>query len=178
MEMFSELVAPLRRVVRALLAFHSPHELAAGFTLGMIIGLVPKGNLIALSLCVLLFSLRVNKGMAVAAAVLFSCLWASLDPFAHKLGLALLSLPALQVNFAAVYNMPLGPWVGFHNTVTSGALLVGLYVAYPVYFVTRVTIEKLFVARTTLVDDLPRPSNDAQGRGTHAIVDPPTRNAA
>jgi uncharacterized protein (TIGR03546 family) len=143
MEMLSEIVAPVRRVVRALLAFHAPPELAAGFTLGMIIGLVPKGNLIALSLCVLLFSLRVNKGLAVAAALLFSCVATSLDPLAHKLGLAVLNTQALQINYAYVYDMPMGPWVGFHNTVTSGMLLVGLYVAYPVYFVARTVIERV-----------------------------------
>jgi uncharacterized protein (TIGR03546 family) len=186
--MLSELVAPLRRVVRALLAFHSPPELAAGFTIGMIIGLVPKGNLIALSLCVLLFSLRVNKGMAIAAAALFSCVATTLDPFAHKLGLVVLTAKSLQIDYACVYILPLGPWLGFHNTVTSGALLVGLYVAYPVYFVIRAlamwimpaggTPRALSDGRGEVGNDLPRPSLDAQGRATHHTDNYSTRTAA
>ncbi|MEX0642887.1 MAG: TIGR03546 family protein [Pirellulales bacterium] len=147
--MLFEIIAPLRRVVQTLVACHSPPELAAGFTLGMIIGLVPKGNLIALSLCVLLFSMRVNKGLGVMAAVLFSCFATSIDPFAHKLGLFVLSAENLQVSYARIYDMPFGPWLGFNNTVTSGSLLFGVYVSYPVYFATRTLaarIERLIVA--------------------------------
>ncbi|MCI0334949.1 MAG: hypothetical protein L0228_17215 [Planctomycetes bacterium] len=59
--MFSSIIALIRRIVHALVASNSPGQLATGFTLGMIIGLVPKSNLIALSLCVLLFSLRCNR---------------------------------------------------------------------------------------------------------------------
>jgi uncharacterized protein (TIGR03546 family) len=176
--MLSEIVAPMRRIVRALLAFHSPPELAAGFTLGMIIGLVPKGNLIALSLCVLLYSLRVNKGLAVSAAVLFSCVATSLDPFAHKLGLVVLTAKSLQVDYACVYNLPLGPWLGFHNTVTSGALLVGLYVAYPVYYVSRVLIERL-VSLSPPAEALARVPAGADGLSDDLYqIEHPTRTAA
>jgi uncharacterized protein (TIGR03546 family) len=130
----SAIVAIPRRAVHALLAFNSSGQLAAGFAIGMVIGLVPKGNLIALSLCVLLFSLRCNKGLAILAAALFSCVAPWTDPFAHKLGIAALSLQPLQSTYASVYNLPLGPWLGFNNTVVAGSLLLGLYGAYPVFY--------------------------------------------
>jgi uncharacterized protein (TIGR03546 family) len=135
--MAAYLVALLLRVIGSLVACRAPTELAAGFTLGMVIGLLPKGNLVALSLCVLLFSLRVNKGLGLAAAVLFSCATMWVAPFAHKLGLAVLKADSLQLTYACVYNMPLGPWLDFHNSVTTGSLLVGLYLAYPVYWISR-----------------------------------------
>lgn len=138
--MRSAVVAQFRRVVETMVAFRAPHELAAGVALGGVIGLVPKGNLIALSLCVLLFSLRVNKGLALAAAVFISCFATWADPFAHKLGLAVLTTPSLQGCFAMVFELPLGPWLGLSNTVVVGALLVGLYVAYPLYFLSRTAI--------------------------------------
>ncbi len=135
--MFSSIVAPIRRFVHALVASNSPGQLATGFTLGMIIGLVPKSNLIALSLCVLLFSLRCNKGFALLAAVMFTCASAWTDPFAHTLGLAVLTAPTLQVNYASVFSLPFGPWFGFHNTVVAGSLLMGLYAAYPVHWLVQ-----------------------------------------
>src|SRR4051812_28419542 len=67
--MLSDAIAALRKFCRVLLASTAPEQLALGFTIGMVIGLVPKGNLIALSLCVLLFSMRCNKGLGLAAAV-------------------------------------------------------------------------------------------------------------
>src|SRR6478672_13843261 len=70
--MLSDTVAASRKFCRVLLASNAPEQLALGFTIGMMIGLVPKGNLIALSLCVLLFSMRCNKGLGLAAAVVFS----------------------------------------------------------------------------------------------------------
>jgi len=150
--MFSAVVAPIRSAVRGLLACNSSGQLAAGFAVGMIIGLLPKGNLIALSLCVLLFSLRCNKGLAILAAVLFSFVGTWADPFAHKLGLAVLSLGPLQSTYASVLSFPLGAWLGFNNTVVTGSLLVGLYFAYPVYWAMRLVcsgIQRLIATRPT-----------------------------
>jgi uncharacterized protein (TIGR03546 family) len=132
--MLRSVVAPFRRTAQWLAASNSPSQLAAGFTLGMIIGVMPKTNLIALSLCVLLFSLRCNQGLGLMSAVLFSCLAGWTDPFAHQIGLRVLSAPSLQANYASVFRLPLGPWLGFHNTVVCGSLLMGLYAAYPVYW--------------------------------------------
>lgn len=135
--MLADFIAICRAAVRMLLRSASPNQLAIGFTLGMIIGVVPKSNLIALSLCVLLFSLRCNKGLGLAAAVAFSFIAPSIEPIAHKLGLAALSIHSLQVMYASVFNMPLGPWLGFNNSVVAGSFLLGLYVAYPVFWFTR-----------------------------------------
>ena len=136
--MLSPVIAICRRVLQSLLASDSPNQLAAGFTLGMIIGLVPKGNLIAVSLCVLLFSLRVNKGLALVAALLFSAIGPFVDSFSHKLGLALLSTDAMQSTYALAFSLPLAPWLAFHNTVVAGTLMLGLYISYPVYWMSRV----------------------------------------
>jgi uncharacterized protein (TIGR03546 family) len=136
--MLSAIVSPIRRIITALVASNSPHELAVGFTLGLIIGLVPKGNLIALSLFVMLFSLRCNKGISLVAAVLFSFAAAWTDPVAHQIGTFILNIESIQANYASVLQFPLGPWLGFNNTVVSGSLLMGLYSAYPAYWITRI----------------------------------------
>jgi uncharacterized protein (TIGR03546 family) len=135
--MFPPVVAVSRRILYSLLASSSPAQLAGGFTLGMIIGLVPKSNLIAVSLCVLLFSLRVNKGSALVAAIVFSALGPYADSFSHKLGVILLNAEPLQVVYASIWSLPLGPWLGFHNTVVAGSLVTGLYIAYPTYWLVR-----------------------------------------
>jgi uncharacterized protein (TIGR03546 family) len=96
--------------------------------------LLPKGNLVAATLCAMLFMLRVHKGLAVAAAVVFSLVGPWADSFMHKLGVIVLSSDWLQPAYAWLYALPLGPWLGFHNTVVTGSLLVGLYTAYPAYW--------------------------------------------
>src|SRR4029078_872300 len=99
--MLSVAVAALRKFCRALLGSNAPEQLALGFTIGMVIGLVPKGNLIALSLCVLLFSIRCNKGLGLAAAVAFSFVGPWTAHFAHRLGLIALSLEPIQATYAS-----------------------------------------------------------------------------
>jgi uncharacterized protein (TIGR03546 family) len=123
----------LRRAIQHLIGGSTPRQLAAGFALGMILGLVPKGNLIAVSLCAMLFALHVNKGLAVAAAIVFSFVGPWTDSFTHKLGAIVLSVESLQPLYAWLYALPLGPWLGFQNTVVTGSLLVGVYLAYPAY---------------------------------------------
>lgn len=127
---------PVRRVVHALLAHDAPRQLAAGIALGMILGLVPKGNLIAVSLFVLLFSLRVNTGIGLVAAIAFSWIAPVLDPVADKVGGYFLSSGALQPTYAALFQLPLGPWFEFNNTVVVGLLAIGLWAAYPVYWLS------------------------------------------
>jgi uncharacterized protein (TIGR03546 family) len=141
--MLSYVVRPLRIVTGASLAGDSPRQLAAGFALGMVLGLVPKGNLIAVSLGVLIFSLRVNTSLALLAAVAFSWVGSFLDPFAHRVGMQVLSIDSLQATYASVFNYPLGPWLGFNNTVVVGSLLIGIYFAYPAYWLSLVTCRRL-----------------------------------
>jgi uncharacterized protein (TIGR03546 family) len=134
--MFASLLRPVRGALRVVLAHDAPSQLAAGFALGMVLGLVPKGNLIAVSLLVLLFSLRVNSGMGIVAALVFSWIGPALDPFSDKLGVYVLSAPSLQATYATLINLPLGPWFELDNSVVTGSLLSGLYFMYPVYWVT------------------------------------------
>ena len=141
--MLSKTIAVLRKVPRGLLGGNAPGQLAVGFTIGMMIGLVPKSNLIALSLCMLLFSLRCNKGIGLVAAVAFSFVGGWTDPFAHRLGLAVLNMKPLQASYASVFNLPLAPWFGFDNTVVAGSFLIGIYLAYPVYWFSRLLFSAL-----------------------------------
>jgi uncharacterized protein (TIGR03546 family) len=135
--------AELQRTAQRLVAGDSPHQLAAGFTLGMMLGLVPKANLIAVALGALLFSLRVNRGLAVAAAIAFSLVGAWADSFTHKVGASLLAIDSLQLMYAWLYGLPLGPWLGFHNTVVTGSLAIGAYLAYPMYWLVRTACRRL-----------------------------------
>lgn len=134
--MFSAVLSPVRQLVRALLAHDASNQLALGFALGMVLGLMPKGNLIALSLFVLLFSLRVNKGVSLLAAIAFSWVGPALDPFADKLGAHVLATGALQSTYATLFQLPLGPWLEFNNTVVVGTLVIGLWAFYPTYWLS------------------------------------------
>ncbi len=138
---FSRGLQPVRRIVQALLAHDASNQLALGFALGMVLGLMPKGNLIAVSLFVLLFSLRVNTGISLVAAFAFSWCGPLVDPLADKVGAYVLSLPSMQATYASLFQMPLGPWAELNNTVVVGSLVIGLWAMYPAYWFSHLVFE-------------------------------------
>ena len=134
--MHSILLQPLRRLAQALLAHDSPRQVAWAVVLGMFLGLLPKGNLTALGLATLLAALRVNRSAGLFAAGIFSVVGFGWDGLAHHVGaLALVWAPVRPLH-VWLYQLPLGPWLGLNNTVVVGQLLMGLYLAYPVFWLT------------------------------------------
>lgn len=127
------LLRPVRLLAQALTSSDSPRQIAWAVVIGMFLGLVPKGNLIAVALGVALCGLKVNLAAGMMAAMLFSVAGIALDPLAHRLGSTVLLWDAVRPAFRWLYEKPLGPWIGFNNTVVLGQLIVGLYLIYPVY---------------------------------------------
>jgi len=126
-------IRPLRVLVRLFTAAGTPRQLALGLAVGMLIGLVPKGNLTAVVLGVILLGSRVNLGTGLFAAAVFSWVGMLVDPLSHRIGQAFLTHDSLQPAWAYLYDLPLAPWTALNNTVVLGSLLLGLWLFYPVY---------------------------------------------
>jgi len=131
--MISFLLRPVRQLAQALTVNDSPRQVAWGFVLGMMIGLLPKGNLLVIAMTLLLCGLRVNKSAGLLAAGLFSLVGLLLDRFAHHLGAIVLLWEPARPLYIGLYELPLGRWLGTNNTAVVGQLLIGLYFAFPAY---------------------------------------------
>ncbi|MEM9186541.1 MAG: TIGR03546 family protein [Planctomycetota bacterium] len=140
--MLSLLLRPLRNAALVLLANDSSRQIAAGVAIGMVLGLVPKGNLIAVALGVALFGLKVNRSAGLLSAAAFSWMGAATDGFTHNLGAKALAVDGMQSTYAWLYELPLGPWIGFNNTVVLGSLLLGLYASYPCYLAAKLLLDR------------------------------------
>ena len=128
------ILRPIRQLAQALVANDSPRQIAWGFVLGLFVGLLPKDNLLAVVLGMLLFALRTNTSAGLLSAGLFSFVGLLFDGLAHRLGAIALVWESARPAFAWLYELPLGPWLGTNNTVVVGQLLIGLYLAYPAYW--------------------------------------------
>ena len=126
-------IRPIRLLTSVLKANASTRQIAFGVALGMLLGLVPKGNLFAVGIATLVFASRVHLGAAVLSSISFSWVGLLLDPLSHWLGSALLTSPPLQPLFVRLYELPFAPWTQFNNTVVCGSLLIGLLSCYPTY---------------------------------------------
>jgi uncharacterized protein (TIGR03546 family) len=128
---------PRRFVWNALVAESTSKQIAWGIALGVLIGFVPKGNLVAIGLAAILFSLRVNLLSALVTIVACSAVGMLLDPFFDHIGRTILTIVPLQGLFSRIYQWPFMPWTAFNNTVVMGALFVGILQLYPTYRIAR-----------------------------------------
>jgi uncharacterized protein (TIGR03546 family) len=136
-------IRPIRFLVEGIVAADTPRQLALGLALGMIIGLVPKGNLTAIALSMILLATRVNLATGLLGAALFSWLNGWTDPLAHRVGYALLTHEPLRPLFAWFFALPVVPWMALNNTVVFGSLLLGIWLFWPVYHLGHRGFERL-----------------------------------
>jgi uncharacterized protein (TIGR03546 family) len=127
----------LRQFIKGLTSDTDPKQIGWGIALGFAIGLIPKGNLTAQLLLVLLLALKVNIPMGLITMFLVSFLNPLADRLTDPLGYALLTSDALAPFWTRLYNMPVVPWTSFNNTVLLGGLLAGAILLFPVYLAGR-----------------------------------------
>ena len=127
------LLRPFRFFAQALSGESTSKQMAMGFALGLAVGLIPKGNLIAIAMMMVLCASRINLGIGLLTV--FAVSWAGVfvDPLTHRLGAWLLAHETLVPFWTRFYDMPIAPWTSFNNTVVLGSFVTGLLLIYPVY---------------------------------------------
>ena len=131
--MFAVLLSHLKYLRDAFFSSDSPRQLAAGVTLGLFIGLIPKGNLLSIGLSVAMFATMVNLGVGMITAIIASFVAQFTDPIASGIGNTILTQPQLAVIWQWFATMPVVPWTRFNNTVVMGNLALACLLAVPTY---------------------------------------------
>lgn len=131
------LLQPVRYMAQALVEESTPRQMAVGFALGMVVGLVPKGNLTAVVLMTLMCMLRINLAVGLVSAFVFSWIGMLTDPLTHTMGLWLLSHDTLVPLWTTLYDTTVMPWTAFNNTVVLGSLVLGLLLCGPAYWASK-----------------------------------------
>lgn len=127
----------LRQFIKGLTSDTDPGQIGWGIAIGFVLGLIPKGNLTAQLLLVLLMMLKVNIPFGLLTMFAVSFVNPLADKLTDPLGYALLTADALNPLWTALYNMPVLPWTGFNNTVLLGGLVCGTALFFPVYLAGR-----------------------------------------
>ena len=125
----------ISKFIKAFRSGESPGQIAAGFSFGFLIGLMPFWTLQGIILFVLLILLNINLAAGTVALLLASLFAYLLDPIFLHIGFFVLKgIPALQGLWESIYNIPLGPLTRFNNTLVMGSFLSGLVLVFPVFF--------------------------------------------
>ncbi|GJQ64370.1 MAG: hypothetical protein SCALA702_34230 [Melioribacteraceae bacterium] len=130
-----DLLAKLFKVLRS---GDTPGQIAAGFILGMVIGLTPVFSLHNLIIVFLIIIFNVNISMAIFAFLLFSGFAWILDPVFHSFGYFLLvDITSLRDLYTTLYNIPIIALSKFNNTVVLGSLISSILIMPVIYFLTK-----------------------------------------
>jgi len=123
----------IRQFIRGLTKETEPYQIGLGIAFGTAIGLIPKSNLTAQLLLILLMATKANLPFALITIFSVSALNPLFDRISDPLGYFALSRDSLAPFFTSLYNMPIAPWTDFNNTVLLGGLILGLALFFPCY---------------------------------------------
>lgn len=122
----------LFKLVKLINSEKGKYQLAFGFALGMMLGLMPGLGLHTFFFIFLVCIFRINLGALMLSWVFFAVVAFPFDPLFHKLGyLILVDGEGLHAFFTKLYNTPLMPWTFFNNTVMMGSFIAGLVLFFP-----------------------------------------------
>ena len=127
------MLKPLAKFIVALNGNMGRSQIAMAFSWGVLLGLLPAGNVFWIFLFVFSFFFRhhhASKALVMAIIKLFS---GALAPLLDIAGWEFLHIESLHPFFTSLYNMPLVPLTGFNNTLVAGALVSGLLLWLPVF---------------------------------------------
>lgn len=127
----------IRQFARGLLKENKPWQIGLAIAFGFVIGIIPKSNLTAQLLFLIMMCTKANVPFSFISIFFFSLIHPFTDAIADPLGYFILNLDFLYNFFTKVYNMPVLPWTDFNNTVVLGGLIMGVVLFYPIYLVGR-----------------------------------------
>ena len=121
---------------RAIAGRKHPYQLAWAVAFGVLLGIVPHGNLLAVCLLVLVLSLKLNHAMAALTAIAASFLASKLDPVSHAVGDYLLTNPEFASVAQKAWALPMMPWTDLNNTVVLGSTTIGVAGLLPIFLIS------------------------------------------
>lgn len=129
----------IRWLMKPLLARTRPKELALGLTIGLVVGLLPKDNLLAVGLAISTLFLPAHLGLSLLGCFVGCFLGGPLDSVTDPIGRSMLQNQAMQSTWVWIYNQPVLPWLNLHNSVVLGSVAL-LAPISPIVYVATATV--------------------------------------
>lgn len=126
----------IRSLLRSSSSRHRPRQIAAAIALGVLCGLLPKLSFIFCLMAAGCFLLPIHVPLGALVCVVCSLVTTTLAPLAGRLGIWSLTNPLLRDLWLAIDGLPLIPWLGLHNSIVNGSLLIGISLWLPVYLLS------------------------------------------
>ncbi|MBR1537332.1 MAG: TIGR03546 family protein [Treponema sp.] len=128
------------KLFSALNANVNPAEIAHAFSCGILLGFMPKDNLLWWLVFVFVLFIRINKPMYLIMVLIASTFSPVMDSLFDTVGYAFLTIPALSALFGTLLDIPFVGFTKFNNSVVMGSLLCGIVLYVPMYFLGRILV--------------------------------------
>jgi uncharacterized protein (TIGR03546 family) len=126
----------IKGIAQFILALNSNEkktQVAAGFSWGVLLALLPAGNVFWVTLFFVSLFFKHNQGAKLIVTALLKLAMPLVYPLTDRLGWSLLHFNELQPLFTMLYNMPFVPFTRFNNTLVAGGLAAGIVLWIPVF---------------------------------------------
>lgn len=138
-------------LIKSLNSNSHPGEIAHAVCIGLLLGLVPKGNAIWIALFFFFLFVRVNKTALFFSLLLVSLLTPLVDAYLDLLGYAILTYEKLSPMWMRLLDVPFVAFTNFNDTIVMGGLVAGLLMYIPCYLLSRAGIS---VWRKTIIPSI------------------------
>jgi uncharacterized protein (TIGR03546 family) len=115
-------------------------QIAAGFSWGLLLALVPAGNLLWVVLFLVSFVLKHHHGTKFLVLAVVKLLMPLVVVRVDALGWWILNLEALRPVFIIFSNTPFVPFTKFNNTLVMGGFCLGIALFIPSYILIRIFV--------------------------------------
>ncbi len=131
--MISRISRNSKRIVAILSQYRSPAQIASAIAIGIVLGLVPKDNLVVIALVAMIACLRINQLVACTTAIALSFANVWFNPITAAVGSTLLEQPMIARSIGSLYQYPVLPWACLENTLVLGGIGLGILTFLPSY---------------------------------------------
>lgn len=133
----------IRWIAKTFVAINSntkPSQIAAAVSFAFLLALIPKANLLWISLFVLTFFLKINLAIEFVFIAIFDLITLLLDGILDKIGYVVLTLSSTEGFFTVLFNNTFFYFSRYYNTIVMGGLIVGIICFAPIYFLSNAFI--------------------------------------
>jgi len=117
-------------------------QIAAGMSLGLILGFSPFFSLQTPLVFLIILIFRVQASAAFLAGFFFAFIAWMTDPIADVLGRHILESTSLRPLFGILYNMPIIPLTRFNDSVVMGSFAIAIILTVPCFYFFRWAIRR------------------------------------
>ncbi len=119
---------------KALNSNSKPSEIANAFCIGILLGFLPKTNLLWYLIFVFFSFIRINKSFYFITILIVSQISFLLDGLFNSIGFSVLNYAPLENIFSFLIDIPFVGFTKFNNTIVMGSFVFSLLIYIPCFF--------------------------------------------